>query len=272
VTARRKLLISRTSLVLVLAVAWACTNAQNDPATGHATATDTTNLSQMPDTSTASSFYQISTNLGDMVVELYNNTPEHRDNFSRLVDEGFYDGTSFHRVIAGFMIQGGDPNSKNDDPMDDGAGGPGYTLPAELNAGHYHQRGALAAARQGDSVNPTRASSGSQFYIVLGGSPFDAATLDQIERSLRTQIPDPAFAFSDSARADYMSDGGAPHLDGSYTIFGQVVEGFEVLDSIGSSATARSSGQAVHPNLADQPFDKVTMQIRRLDDYSPPES
>lgn len=262
--------IHTATALLVLAAMAGCSNAQDEaPRQGSAPA-DTTNQSTMNDAQDASNYYEISTRLGSMVVRLYNETPEHRDNFVRLANEGFYDSTSFHRVIANFMIQGGDPNSKNDDPMDDGSGGPGYTLPAELRGEFFHKRGALAAARQGDSVNPTRASSGSQFYIVLGGVPFDSTTLDQIERSLRTQIPDPAFTFSDSARAVYMTTGGAPHLDGSYTVFGEVVEGFDVLEAIGSTQTARSTGQAVHPALADQPFEKIVMHVKRLEDYSPP--
>lgn len=249
-----------------------CSNAQPDSAATDAAPIDSTNPSTTNAVPEEENYYEVSTNLGRMVVRLYNDTPEHRDNFARLADQGFYDGTTFHRVIANFMIQGGDPNSKNDDPMDDGTGGPGYTLPAEIKTDHFHKKGALAAARQGDVVNPTRASSGSQFYIVLGGQPFDAQTLDQIERSLRTQIPDPGFTFSDSARAAYMRDGGAPHLDGMYTVFGEVVEGFDVLDAIGASPTARSTGKSVPPALIDQPFDKVVMTIRRLENYTPPES
>ena len=256
--------------IFVLAAVCGCSNAQDRAPAMEPAATDTLNQSIMSDTLSPSNFFEISTHLGRMVVRLYDETPEHRDNFARLVDQGFYDSTSFHRVIAGFMIQGGDPTSKNGDPMAYGSGGPGYKLPAELKTAHFHRRGALAAARQGDSVNPTRASSGSQFYIVLGGVPFDTTTLDQIERSLRTQIPDPAFAFSDSARAVYMSDGGAPHLDGSYTVFGEVVEGFDVLDAIGSAPTARSSGEQVHPALLDQPMEKITIQVRRLEAYAPP--
>ena len=253
----------------LLAALCGCSKAQTGAPAIEPEPTNTLNRSNMYDTLGPSNYYEISTRLGRMVVRLDDKTPEHRDNFARLVNEGFYDGTSFHRVIANFMIQGGDPNSKNDDPMDDGSGGPGYTLPAELKSGLFHKRGALAAARQGDSVNPTRASSGSQFYIVLGSAPLDTTTLDQIERSLRTQIPDPAFTFPDSARAVYMSGGGAPHLDGSYTVFGEVVEGFDVLDAIGSAQTTRSSGEPTHPALLDQPMEKIVMHVRRLEAYSP---
>lgn len=255
---------------LTLAIVSACSNGQDGSSTTLPPADNAPSHSAKTDTSNQTMYYEISTNLGRMVVRLYDDTPEHRDNFARLANEGFYDSTSFHRVIANFMIQGGDPNSKNDDPMDDGMGGPGYTLPAEIRANHFHKRGALAAAREGDVTNPTRASSGSQFYIVLGGVPFEADVLDKIERSLRTQIPDPSFSFSDSARTAYMRDGGAPHLDGMYTVFGELVEGFDVLDAIGASSTARSTGQSVHPALIDQPFEKVVMKIRPLENYSPP--
>ena len=121
---------------------------------------------------------KISTKYGDMVAELYDETPIHRDNFIKLVKEGFYDGTLFHRVIPGFMIQGGDPVSKDDTPNTRiGNGGPGYTLPAEFNSQFFHKKGALAAARMGDAVNPKKESSGSQFYIVEG-QVYDNSTID----------------------------------------------------------------------------------------------
>ena len=254
----------------MLSIQVGCTTpeVENTPATEDVTSQTTTqtNTEEVPN---QSNYYEIRTNLGRIVIRLYDDTPEHRDNFARLVSEQFYDSTSFHRVIADFMIQGGDPNSKNDDPMDDGQGGPGYTLPAELKTNHFHKKGALAAARQGDAVNPTRASSGSQFYLVLG-SQVEPGTLDQIEQSLRQQIPNPEFAFSEEARTAYTTSGGTPHLDGQYTVFGEVVDGFDVLATIGASPTARATGQAVHPALIDQPFEKVVMQVTKLDDYSPP--
>lgn len=257
--------------LFIQVLASGCSKAQPDTTAMPATPADTTNKQDMSTPPSNGNYYEISTTLGTLVVRLYDDTPEHRDNFARLASEGYYDGTTFHRVIANFMIQGGDPNSKNDDPMDDGSGGPGYTLPAEIKPDHFHKRGAVAAARQGDVVNPTRASSGSQFYIVLGGVPFDSTSLDQIERGLRTQIPDPGFTFSDSARAVYMRDGGAPHLDGMYTVFGEVVDGFDVLDAIGKTPTARSTGQQAHPALLDQPLEKVVMHVKPLENYSPPE-
>ena len=111
----------------------------------------------------------IKTSYGNMVIKLYNDTPKHRDNFIKLVNEGYYDGQLFHRVIQDFMIQGGDPNSRNASKGEMlGIGGPGYTIPAEIRSNHFHKKGALAAARKGDAVNPEKASSGSQFYIVEG--------------------------------------------------------------------------------------------------------
>ena len=203
-----------------------------------------------------------------MVIRLYDETPAHRDNFKKLVAEGFYDGATFHRIIAGFMIQGGDPNSKDDDPYNDGQGGPGYTIPAEFNPNLYHKRGALAAARQGDQVNPERRSSGSQFYVVHGGNTIDEAMLAQIEERVREATNNPDFRFSDEARADYLAHGGAPFLDMQYTVFGEVVEGFDVLDRIATTPTARSSGQRVHPALGDQPLERVEMTVRPLEAYA----
>lgn len=213
-------------------------------------------------------YYEIRTPLGRMVVRLYDETPLHRDNFKRLVAAGFYDSTTFHRVIDGFVIQGGDPNSKDLDPSNDGTGGPGYTLPAEMRPGLWHKRGALAAARQGDEENPERRSSGSQFYLVVGRT-FDAATLDEIEAYLRVQIPAPTFTFPDSVRQLYQTVGGAPFLDGLYTVFGELVAGFEVMDAIARRPTPRSTSQQVPPAMLDRPLQSVPMTIRPLENYSP---
>ncbi len=223
-----------------------------------------TDMPNLPETN----FYEIDTRFGRMVIRLYDETPAHRDNFKKLVAEGFYDGATFHRIIAGFMIQGGDPNSKDDDPYNDGQGGPGYTIPAEFNPNLYHKRGALAAARQGDQVNPERRSSGSQFYVVHGGNTIDEAMLAQIEERVREATNNPDFRFSDEARADYLAHGGAPFLDMQYTVFGEVVEGFDVLDRIATTPTARSSGQRVHPALGDQPLERVEMTVRPLEAYA----
>ncbi|MDQ7039722.1 MAG: peptidylprolyl isomerase [Rhodothermus sp.] len=224
---------------------------------------------QLADTLTlpATNYYEIRTPLGRMVVRLYDETPLHRDNFKRLVASGFYDSTTFHRVIDGFVIQGGDPNSKDADPTNDGTGGPGYTLPAEIRPGLFHKRGALAAARQGDEVNPERRSSGSQFYLVVGRT-FDAATLNEIEAYLREQIPDPSFSFPDSVRRLYQTVGGAPFLDGHYTVFGELVEGFEVMAAIARLPTPRTIGQQAPPTQLDRPLQPVPMTIRPLENYS----
>jgi peptidyl-prolyl cis-trans isomerase B (cyclophilin B) len=209
-------------------------------------------------------FYEISTSLGKMVVRLYDETPKHRDNFKKLVVDGTYDGTTFHRVIEGFMIQGGDPNSKDDDPMNDGSGGLGYTLEAEFRPALFHKRGALAAARQGDSVNPEQRSSSSQFYIVQG-RPYEETDLSGLEQQMAARSP--GFSFSEEARAAYLSEGGTPFLDGQYTVYGELVAGFEVLDAIAGVNTARKSGAQVHPALADQPPDRLSIQVRPLKDY-----
>jgi peptidyl-prolyl cis-trans isomerase B (cyclophilin B) len=205
-------------------------------------------------------YFEIVTRLGRIVVKLYNDTPNHRDNFKKLAEEGFYNGTTFHRVMKNFMIQGGDPNSKNDNLMDDGQGGPGYTLAPEINPEYYHKPGILATARMPDQVNPGRESSGSQFYIVHGGMPFDEPMLRQVRQQLRMAIPRRDFDFSEEARATYMSAGGVPHLDGQYTIFGEVVQGMDVLDRMANEPTMRG----------DQPVEKITMEVNPLPNYTPP--
>lgn len=173
---------------------------------------------------------EIRSTAGTLVVELFNETPKHRDNFIKLVKEGAYDSLLFHRVIPAFMIQGGDPDSKRAEAGAAlGEGGPGYTLPAEIVPGLIHRRGALAAARQPDPVNPERNSNGSQFYIVHGKT-FQPRELDLlVQRSVRMGTP---VSYTPEQQAIYASEGGAPHLDGAYTVFGQLVEGFEVLDAI----------------------------------------
>lgn len=173
----------------------------------------------------------ISTSYGDMKVKLYDETPQHRDNFIKLAKEGFYDGLLFHRVIQQFMIQGGDPNSKNAQPGQPlGAGGPGYTVPAEFNLNFIHKKGALSAARQGDQVNPKKASSGSQFYIVQG-KPASEQELKYL--SSRTGVQ-----YTPEQAAVYAEVGGTPFLDQQYTVFGEVVEGLDVIDKIAAVRTA----------------------------------
>ena len=167
----------------------------------------------------------ISTSFGDMVVELYNETPQHRDNFIKLVRERFYDGTLFHRIIPNFMIQGGDPDSKGAAPnVQLGNGGPGYTIPAEFVDGLFHKKGVLAAARLGDAVNPKKESSGSQFYLVQG----------QVysEEKLRSFGLRSGKTYNEEQTKIYGSIGGTPHLDGAYTVFGEVVKGLDVIELI----------------------------------------
>ncbi len=209
-------------------------------------------------------YFEIETPRGRMVIKLYDETPLHRDNFKKLVAEQFYDSTLFHRVIGGFMMQGGDPNSLDDDPNNDGGGGPGYTIPAEFRPELFHKRGALSAARQPDNVNPNRESSGSQFYIVHG-LIFPEAYLNQMEE--RHKQRDSTFAFSEEARRVYSTEGGAPNLDGGYTVFGELVEGFDVLDNITRVATPSALGQRVAPPLANRPLEPVWMVVRPLPDY-----
>ncbi len=220
-----------------------------------------------PQDSLATNYFEVETRVGRFVIMLYDETPIHRDNFKKLAAERFYDGTSFHRIIEGFMIQGGDPNSRDDDPYNDGAGDPGYTLEAEIKPERFHKRGAVAAARTGDSVNPERRSSGSQFYVVTG-MKFDDATLDRVERQIRQMTNDPSFAFADTVRAAYRDAGGAPNLDGQYTVFGEVVEGMDVVDALAALETPRSTGRHVAPELVDRPLDPPTMTVRALPDYS----
>ena len=235
---------------------------------------------------------KIQTMLGDIVVRLYDETPIHRDNFIKLVREGYYDGTLFHRVIKGFMIQGGDPDSKGA-PIGKmlGVGGPDYTLEAEIKDNLFHKRGALAAARQGDAVNPQRRSSGSQFYIVWG-QVYNEGQLRQFSKQLKMQKIQSAFnqlvgqhhdeimqmrrernreglqalqeQLADEAEAQVTGDGiteeqmkiyttigGTPHLDGQYTVFGEVEEGLDVVELIQGSATGR----------ADRPLDDIEMRM-----------
>lgn len=167
----------------------------------------------------------IKTNMGDVKVLLYNETPLHKDNFVKLANEEFYNGTLFHRVIPNFMIQGGDPLSKDAAPGTMlGGGGPGYLIDHEIGAPHL--RGALAAAR---TNNPAKQSSGSQFYIVTGQKQ-SAATMDQFEKMK-------GIKYNEAQRKAYMEEGGRPDLDQEYTVFGEVISGMEVVDKISAMAT-----------------------------------
>ena len=187
---------------------------------------------------------KIETTEGDITLKLYNETPLHRDNFIKLVKSKFYDGVLFHRVIDEFMIQGGDPNSKDAKPGKMlGEGDVGYTIPAEFRTPQlYHKRGVLAAAREGDDENPKRASSGCQFYIVVG-KQFTDEQLDEMEASKIKKYGhanDSIYKFSEQARTDYTSIGGTPHLDGNYTVFGEVLTGMDVVDRIAQARTNRN--------------------------------
>ena len=163
---------------------------------------------------------------GTIKVRLYAETPKHRDNFVKLVEAGFYEGVLFHRVIADFMIQAGDPDSKNANLKASlGSGDVGYSIPAEfVYPKYYHKKGALAAAREGDDTNPEKASSGCQFYIVKG-KVFTNAELNALEQKR-------SIKFTNEQRNDYTTIGGTPHLDGNYTVFGEVIEGLEIVTNI----------------------------------------
>ena len=187
-------------------------------------------------------YIRIQTDFGDMRVVLYDSTPVHRDNFLKLVDEGFYDSLLFHRVMPGYMIQGGDPDSRGAEPGAMlGEGGPGYTLPSEIGAPHL--RGVLAAARFGDPVNPDKRSNGSQFFIVAG-QPITDEMLDRMLANYGATV-------TADQRARYRKYGGAPQLDGGYTAFGEVVEGLYVIDKIA----------AVQRDRLDRPREDVYMRI-----------
>lgn len=225
---------------------------------------------------------KLHTTEGDIIVKLYDDTPEHRDNFIKLVKDKYYDQVLFHRVIKNFMVQAGDPNSRTADSTAMlGAGDPSYTLPAEIDyPKHFHKYGALAAARQGDQVNPQKRSSGSQFYIVTG-EKYDSAALDQmVKRANNMKMQEYFYELArqhmDSIRAmqqrgdkegldalqqklvrqteasvtpasmpaevreAYMKVGGTPHLDGEYTVFGEVTEGMDVVEKIQNAATGKA--------------------------------
>lgn len=257
----------------------ACSKASADPA-----ATDNQATSQMKKDTTATAGdvkVIVETTMGNFTVLLYGDTPGHRDNFLKLAREGFYNGTLFHRVIDQFMVQAGDPESRNA-PAGKmlGSGDPGYTLEAEIvYPRHFHKRGALAAARQGDQVNPQRRSSGSQFYVVTGQKVPEAA-IGQLEARMQNTAMQSIFNGLAAQHADqirqlqaagdregletlrqeliaqtesqyqanpvhmteemkqaYVTQGGAPHLDGQYTVFGEVIDGMDTIDKIEKVAT-----------------------------------
>lgn len=226
---------------------------------------------------------KIETTMGDITVKLYDETPKHKENFIKLVKEGVYDSTLFHRVIKNFMIQAGDPTSKTASATDTlGSGDVGYTIPAEFNPKFFHKRGVLAAARQGDDVNPNKESSGCQFYIVTGRKFSEAQMInmenqmnearldtvfqalarkhmkeiykmrkandmeglmelqDSLENQARKEVAkEPSLKFTPEQIKAYTTVGGAPHLDGSYTVFGEVVDGMNVVAEIETAKTNR---------------------------------
>lgn len=281
-----------TAILLVLLLGCQQTNATAEGSTATPNKNTNQNSNDMTQpTDSADVLVDISTTLGEVRVRLFGDTPKHRDNFVKLVNEGYYNGVLFHRVISDFMIQTGDPDSKGAPKGSQlGAGGPGYTLEAELEfPKHYHRRGALAAARQGDQVNPERRSSGSQFYIVTGKT-YAPAELERMDSQLRnaclqgvfnklasermdeiramqargdqaglerlqseliaiteSKVNPRAPMLSDEMRKVYSTEGGTPHLDGQYTVFGQVESGMDVVEKIENVATDRS----------DRPIDDV---------------
>ncbi len=191
---------------------------------------------------------EITTPFGIMVAKLYNSTPLHRDNFMKLVNQGFYDSLLFHRVINGFMIQGGDPQSKHADStsMLGNGSAPGDRVPAEFRPNFFHKKGALAAARD---ENPQKASSNCQFYVVQG-KRIDTAQLNSIEKSIKNN--NPSFAYSPAQKEIYGRIGGTPFLDQNYTVFGEVISGLDVLDKIA----------AVQTKPGDRPAQDVWMRMK----------
>lgn len=196
---------------------------------------------------------EIKTPKGNLYVRLYDETPKHRDNFLKLVEEGYYNGTTFHRIIKAFMIQGGDPYSKNPATADmAGTGGPGYTIDAEINPDFFHKKGALAAARQGDAINPEKKSSGSQFYIVHGAL-YNKVQLESLEK--RIQSIKPGFVWPQEHKDVYARQGGTPHLDGDYTVFGEVIKGLDIVDALAKTPTVPG----------DRPTEDTRMEMRVLE-------
>ncbi|HSH52299.1 MAG TPA: peptidylprolyl isomerase, partial [Bacteroidales bacterium] len=239
--------------------------------------------------------YKIETEYGDMIFKLYNQTPLHKKNFKKLIDQDYFNGLLFHRVINGFMIQGGDPDSRNSESGRLlGSGGPGYTIPAEFVDTIFHKKGVIAAAREGDDVNPEMRSAGSQFYIIQGKifsdedikkveNRINASRLNKMvtqyikeaeEKAYKTggtidyqvivrQAREKAkkkfkkegmYRIPDYKRKVYQTIGGTPHLDGAYTIFGEVVEGIDVIDKIA----------AVETDDNDRPIKNIRMTIKKL--------
>ena len=225
-------MLKKISILLLLAFLVACSSTRN------------TATSKIP-----GARVKLTTDSGVIVLRLYNQTPLHRDNFLKLVKQHYFDSLLFHRVIKNFMIQGGDPNSKNAKAgIQLGNGGPSYTIPAEFDTSLFHKKGVLAAARNGDNENPKKASSGSQFYIVQG-KKFTDAGLDSVE-TFRLK----GRKLSLSHREVYKTIGGTPHLDMNYTVFGEVESGLEVVDKI--AAASRDSN--------NRPLNDIRMKMKIL--------
>ncbi|MFV0607216.1 MAG: peptidylprolyl isomerase [Niabella sp.] len=193
----------------------------------------------------------LQTSMGDITIRLSNLTPLHRNNFLKLVKTKYYDGLLFHRVINHFMIQSGDPDSRNAAPGKTlGDGGPAYTVPAEFRPELFHKKGVIAAAREGDDINPQKASSASQFYLTQG-KVFTPTQLDTLEvKRLKRKIPE-------AQRKVYTTIGGVPHLDQNYTVFGEVIKGINVIDNIAAVPTSKGVDK-------DRPLQDVKIIKARL--------
>jgi len=191
-------------------------------------------------------YVSIKTEKGEAIVKLYNETPLHRDNFLKLAKNGYFNGTLFHRVIPSFMIQGGDPDSRNAAAGRMlGDGGPEYTIPAEFNDSLFHKKGALAAARDD---NPAKESSGSQFYLVQGKTYTD----DELDRVEKVRLQ--GRKIQEKHRNIYKTIGGAPFLDQSYTVFGEVIKGYEMVDAVAGAPRDQN----------DRPLENISMQVTIL--------
>ena len=223
--------MKKTVLMLAMLL---CGLAQGLPLQGRTVAGD---LPQQGQTVTEDSPGQgktvlIETTMGNIRIALYDDTPLHHDNFLKLVEEHYYDSLLFHRVIHGFMIQTGSPDSRHAEPGEAvGHKDKDYTIEAEIHLPqHFHKRGAVAAAREGDRTNPERRSSGGQFYIVWG-TTYSTLTLDRLNHKLDS-LSHGTMSFTEEMMDYYRKVGGSPHLDGQYTVFGEVVEGLDVVDKI----------------------------------------
>lgn len=273
----RKIFITAAAFVITLSAVMQCFAQKADKTQKIQEPAITKTMKDVNDTTDA--LVEIFTTEGPIKIRLYGDTPRHRDNFLKLVSEGFYNGVLFHRVIKNFMVQTGDPESKDATPGKQlGAGDPGYTLEAEINyPKHYHKYGALAAARTGDQVNPERRSSGSQFYIVTG-EKMSPRMVEQIEARMVNDVKQKAWrelmkknaskikelqatgdrdaleayrlqlinelegtvkvpSLPENIKKDYVEIGGTPHLDGQYTVFGEVTEGMDVVEKIQNAQT-----------------------------------